>query len=507
MVQFFVANIFGHYVTVLCSGALKEVDHWLEREAAATRAANEAAVLAALGLTSAFTALFSRHWGMKILGGVASAATFSMSARQSRDAQLQHIIGTDHRTASLLNLVPARDLIGLAAELLTAEGLSMQTLEPVIKVFTGAFREVLGTHLRFLERHLAQPISAAIEGNPDALISTYAQKTCEAPHPASRATLLWLEQMLPSVRKLEEHQYLSYPLPCILKVLGGSQGRVRGGTDGQDGFAKKGFGYLCMLCSFLTLTGIFGSHNDANLHPDSPSDIASVLTFGTFAFLTGSGFLWCRRRLSFRSRDKVDLHRRFRTLWSVDTWLRGQLDIVLGPGGAGLPGGKQIHTESEIEAPWVGAGTKWLALFAVGLGVLLWYADSRVNTGSPAKSLETAVLSLPSQSTGSSDETVPETRRAAGKSTPGTPPPAQVEAPQGATVLETAFTVVNVVNRDALNVHSRPAMNSTVTAKLPNGSTGIQITGPSIMNERTEWVPIRVGERAGWVTKKYLNPE
>lgn len=60
---------------------------------------------------------------------------------------------------------------------------------------------------------------------------------------------------------------------------------------------------------------------------------------------------------------------------------------------------------------------------------------------------------------------------------------------------------------DTLNVRTGPGMKDPTTTRLPGGTAHVQITGASVMNERTEWVPIKAGDQSGWVTKPHLQRE
>lgn len=76
-----------------------------------------------------------------------------------------------------------------------------------------------------------------------------------------------------------------------------------------------------------------------------------------------------------------------------------------------------------------------------------------------------------------------------------------------ATDAQIYYSVTGVTRGDTLNVRSGPGTNNSVTAKLSNGDTKIQISGLSVMNDTTEWVHITFGEKSGWVRKQYLKAE
>jgi hypothetical protein len=69
------------------------------------------------------------------------------------------------------------------------------------------------------------------------------------------------------------------------------------------------------------------------------------------------------------------------------------------------------------------------------------------------------------------------------------------------------YSVVGVSGGDFLNVHSGPGSTNGVTARLPNGYSGISIIGPPVMNDTTEWVDIEFGGGSGWVNRAYLKAD
>ena len=277
IIDFVVANILGHYVEVLCGGALAELAQWQELEAyaveledralsldwRATQMRGNAAMLAAAGLVTGMVALFSRRLGTQVFSGVASVVAFSEAARMSADAVVlegmaaelrtagyaQRLEGQGHRAASLRYLVPARDLIGAAARLLQAVGLPPQSLDRLVQTFTTGFRHVLSTHLRQLSQEIGGPMSKAIDGKVQGLAATYGPRIGPPPidlsfpnsgqrliaygkeqdairkaagnslytglNPVSQDTMLWLENMMPRVRGLAAYHLLGRPLPSI----------------------------------------------------------------------------------------------------------------------------------------------------------------------------------------------------------------------------------------------------------------------------------------------------
>ena len=146
MVEFFVSNVVGHYVNVLCAGARVEVERWEERQAQAAQMRDNANLRGALALTAGIAALCSRNFGVKVLGGLGALATVSANAVDRGNAVLLDMSARDHRLASLGLLAAARELIWLAAQSLHAEGLSGDALNPVLDDFTGHFRKVVAAH-------------------------------------------------------------------------------------------------------------------------------------------------------------------------------------------------------------------------------------------------------------------------------------------------------------------------------------------------------------------------
>ncbi|HWM24902.1 MAG TPA: SH3 domain-containing protein [Chthoniobacterales bacterium] len=68
-----------------------------------------------------------------------------------------------------------------------------------------------------------------------------------------------------------------------------------------------------------------------------------------------------------------------------------------------------------------------------------------------------------------------------------------------------AYSVVGIPASDTLSVRSRPSGNSSIVARLRNGTTGIRVVGQPIMNGGDDWVPIIVSDIKGWVRPKYLS--
>lgn len=68
-----------------------------------------------------------------------------------------------------------------------------------------------------------------------------------------------------------------------------------------------------------------------------------------------------------------------------------------------------------------------------------------------------------------------------------------------------ACSVVGIPAGDTLSVRSRPSGNSSIVARLRNGTTGIRVVGQPIVNGTDDWIPIIVSDIKGWVRPKYLS--
>ena len=69
------------------------------------------------------------------------------------------------------------------------------------------------------------------------------------------------------------------------------------------------------------------------------------------------------------------------------------------------------------------------------------------------------------------------------------------------------YSVTGVGGGDTLNVRHGPGVNNAISARLPNGYSGIRIVSPPMLNGTTEWVQIEFGDGYGWVTKQFLQAE
>jgi uncharacterized protein YraI len=66
------------------------------------------------------------------------------------------------------------------------------------------------------------------------------------------------------------------------------------------------------------------------------------------------------------------------------------------------------------------------------------------------------------------------------------------------------YSVTGIARNDTLRVRSSPGEKFAIVAKLPNGVTGIQIVGQTVMNGSDDWVPITVSGIKGWARPMYL---
>ena len=564
IIEFFVANILGHYVEVLCTGALAELAQWVALEASADELEREAleldwqavqrragaTLLEAAGLVSGMVALFSRRLGTQVVAGIASVGAFSEAAHQTQYASLLEAMGSDlraaghalrlegkeHRTASMFYLVPARELVGLAARLLRAEGLSSQPLQRPARALTSTFREVLDAHLRALRVQLSWQISAAIEGETDALVTTYGHQPVHAifktpevkwneartydlintPHPVPRDTLRWLEHMLPSAKTLEAHRLLSFPLSAVTTSLYGISQPSR----------------LLSLQQRVRRT----LKTDKN----GPGLVAVSLVAGLiFAAVAPLVFIWpCGLLVWYlvalirgrrqRARQRTRLSTAFAPIWSADTWLQGTRGELLdesgavGPGGLPGPPPLPVGVQGAAVRPVRSFPVVFRVMLIAGGAVLLLFVLTLVVLGTSGQKSQTdpAVETKPDVAVGpvashshaaSATKPTPEVRRAiavhdrAMASSSATASP--TGSPLTAKFVGESYAVVGVPDGDTLNVRAGPGMKNNVTVRLPGDTAHVEITGASVMNERTEWVPIKAGDQSGWVTKGHLQRE
>ena len=521
IIEFFVTNILGHYVDVFCQGAAEDVDEWLNLETRATalelqamqlesQAAHwqgKAGLLEATGLVTALVALFSRRLGTRVFSGVASVVAFSEAVRVKRDAALLDTMSNDlwtagnnlrleggqHRMASMLHFLPARDLIALGAQLLQAGGLSERTLTPAIGAFRTAFEHVLGIHLGWLQRELSLPIKGAIDGKTDSLRASYFHQPGMSPllthwkskgtppatpepsnfeHPASRATALWLSHMLPGATKLEAYQLLASPLATISKSIRPNKDTLAG---------------CCIILLILFLIG--AAHGTAvYLLP------ALLWTWGIYKFFKAD---------AARTREHDHLHEVAHSIWSVGTWLKpgGSLD---GRTGTELP---QANTATPsggtTGADRITGATKALAFTATVIGILFWYGQCHQDSSPATKPSDAASRTTPTvRNDAPARETATVPRAIAVPSTANRPNP-----PEDPATTDQSYAVTGVGDGDTLSVHARPSMKSGVSMRLLARATGLLVIGPPVMNDTTEWVQIKFEGRTGWVAKRYLKPE
>lgn len=82
----------------------------------------------------------------------------------------------------------------------------------------------------------------------------------------------------------------------------------------------------------------------------------------------------------------------------------------------------------------------------------------------------------------------------------------QLQASQS-TAVEPRPETLYYVSAPDLNVRQGPGANFPTVVKLPGGFKGIRITGASVMNDTTEWVPVAFADQSGWVARRYIEPQ
>lgn len=542
IVEFFVANILGHYVEVLCAGAVSECAHWLDLEAEAdeleeqaselgwqaTQMRARATLLEAAGLVAGLVAVFSRRLGTQVFSGVTSVAAFSEAASRTRNAALLDAMGINlraaggalrhegsgHRTASMLYLVPARDLIAVATKVLQAEGLPLQPLNRLTQAFSGSLRQVLGGHLQRLRHEVGTSMFNAIQGDARMLEISYwgtAKSVTgqEMAHlfpglrPVSRGTLLWIAQMLPGVQRLAAYQLLASPLSFV---------------------AERVYGLRRVFAERALVKRIHKAH--ARSKPGGAGCVA-VLAFGLLFVYAPVALLIGVAAIGYAIQNLLVRRRRRRaevllsSLWSANTWLMHlAIDLYNENPAVGvqelegllpLPGEEQGE---KFSAKMIFADIKFILIVGVlvtlaflGLLFLLLFGGMGHTDPSPAKEPGSPTASVAPRTTGAPAATPPEIRRATAVLTPTASTTFSAAALSATSPTPTSYAVVGVPTGDTLNVRAGPGANNSVIAKLPKGTTHVGITGASVMNGGTEWVPIKVGDRTGWVTKAHLERE
>ena len=428
-------------------------------------------------------------------------------------------VGIGHRAASMLYLAPARDLIDLAAQLLQAEGLPTQPLDRLTQAFSGSLRQVLGGQLQGLHREVGGSILAAINGDATLLEISYwgtaskpvkgqaLAKVHDGLRPVSRATLLWLEQMLPGVKNIDAYKLLASPLSFVA-------GRVYGL---RDTFAERALVKRIRKAHAMAKTGGAGC--------------LAVLAFGLLfvcppvALLIGVGAVGYAvhdGRLRRRHRWAEEL---LATLWSADTWLmHPAIDLF-----HENPGVSARGSDAQLALP--SSGGVWgklvarispanrLLLFVVG-SLVLWClamvafmrllgSGDTASTTQPPAAPSTSVVGA-ANSIGAPKPTPPPVRRAvpvSGQAAASSSVQTTGALPAPSPAEVSLYTVVGVPDGDTLNVRAGPGINHGVVARLPQGTNHLRVTGEAVMNEKTAWVPVQFGEQTGWVTKAHLQRE
>jgi hypothetical protein len=316
----------------------------------------------------------------------------------------------------------------------------------------------------------------------------------------SQDTILWLERMLPGAQRLEAYQLLGRPMPTIAQGIYGFHEGTRFQTlpermDAAHKFVKQTGGclvFLALVCLFLPPVFL----------------------------LPGALLIACVVVSRKRARARERVRAIFDSLWSVDTWLERPQDPVFSPNRSvgtnpqqGPPSLPHEADGGKSEARTT-PSTLTIILLVCGLCVVLLFALSSldVSTGptdrasSPGKRLGDPETAVATDSTGSVKPT-PEVRLAIPMRDSIAPSPPQAEASSTPSPIALSYSVVGVTDGDTLNVRSGPGVSNHIIARLPNGTTHIGVIGTSVMNRTTEWVPIQVGGRTGWVTKQHLQRE
>ncbi len=329
LVEFFVSNLLAHYVAMLCTAAEERADRWMEAETEAWRRYQQAALLSALGMSAALTAFFAKRFSVRVAAGLVSGWAYVESARQERDAALAKIVAHGHRSASLLHLVPARDLIWLSARILEAEGLPPQPLEPVVTGFLDSFRTVLGVHLRWLESRLAVAIERNIEGNDQLLLPMLVALPAypSLVHPDSEAALSLLKQVLPKVESVPEYEFLLHPLRLAPPTVSISSLPEPASEAAGCLFFPSFFGIVFLLFATDTPWKVLGVPFLCWVAVRSGRSLWKVLPeIGASEFRRAQA---ADQRRAVRQREVPRLHAVAARLWQVDTWLNAQSEQAI----------------------------------------------------------------------------------------------------------------------------------------------------------------------------------
>ena len=69
-------------------------------------------------------------------------------------------------------------------------------------------------------------------------------------------------------------------------------------------------------------------------------------------------------------------------------------------------------------------------------------------------------------------------------------------------ILPTLFDVAGVAGDDVLNIREAPSASAPIIGELAPDATGVEIVG---LDNSGNWGQVNTGERAGWVSMRYLN--
>ncbi|MDB6152949.1 MAG: hypothetical protein JWL90_1402 [Chthoniobacteraceae bacterium] len=65
--------------------------------------------------------------------------------------------------------------------------------------------------------------------------------------------------------------------------------------------------------------------------------------------------------------------------------------------------------------------------------------------------------------------------------------------------------IVGIKKNDYLNVRSGPGMDFETVVGIKSGET-VELQGGPRRTGRTKWIPVKVGDKEGWISDKYYEP-
>lgn len=211
LAEFFVATILGHYVEVLCQSAVTHADKMVTAETAATKAQLQAMLLEVGGCVSAATAFCSRRLSTQVAAGLASAAAFGVASARNQEAQILALVAGDARLGSLLELLPARQIIFASANIVWAVNASTDSLLPSIRRFTSAYRHVLNAHL--------QRVAAVVLPVVEQYRNWRSQGAFDSTAEYRQGFLRFVEATMPGVEATQPYRFLQSPADYLAPRL------------------------------------------------------------------------------------------------------------------------------------------------------------------------------------------------------------------------------------------------------------------------------------------------